>query len=149
MALRNIRTDNDPILRKTSRKVEFFDDKLVDLANDMIETMYENDGVGLAAVQVGILKRIVVIDVYDGNGARVFVNPEIIFEDGYQCDMEGCLSLPGKAEEVARPNIVRVKAQDLNGELFELEGVELMARALCHELDHLDGVLFVDRAEKK
>ena len=149
MALRNIRTDNDPILRKTSRKVEFFDDKLADLANDMIETMYANDGVGLAAVQVGILKRIVVIDVYDGDGARVFVNPEIIFEDGYQCDMEGCLSLPGKAEEVARPNVVKVKAQNINGEYFELEGEELMARAICHELDHLDGILFVDRAEKK
>jgi peptide deformylase len=145
MGLRNIRLENDPILRKKSKEVTEFDYKLSQLVEDMIETMYENDGVGLAAVQVGVLKRVVVIDIYDETGVKVLINPVITHKEGSQTDQEGCLSLPGKAQDVTRPNIVTVTTMDLNGNTYELTGEGLLARALCHELDHLEGILFIDR----
>lgn len=144
MAIRNIRIDGDEILRKKCRKVEKIDDRLLTLIQDMAETMYDADGVGLAAPQVGILKRLFVIDVYDGEGIRVFINPEILETKGKQDGEEGCLSVPGVSEEVVRPNYVKVKATNEKGEEFILEGEELLARAICHENDHLNGVLFTD-----
>lgn len=148
MALRNVRIEGDPVLRKVAKKVEKFDDRLAMLARDMIDTMYEEDGVGLAATQVGILKRLVVIDVYDGNGATAYVNPEIIYEEGEQFELEGCLSVPNQTGAVRRPRVVKVKAQDLYGQWFEVIGEGMLARALCHEIDHLNGVLFIDKMEK-
>lgn len=144
MAIRNIRKIGDDILRKNSRKVDEINDRIVTLVKDMIDTMYEANGVGLAAPQVGILKRIFVIDVYDGEGARIFINPEIIETSGEQVDSEGCLSIPGEEGEVKRPSKVSIKALDLEGKEFTLEAEGLLARAICHENDHLNGVLFVD-----
>lgn len=144
MALRNIRLEGDDILRKKCKRVSKIDDRLKTLINDMIDTMYDADGVGLAAPQVGILKRLFVIDVYDGYGPRVFINPEILETDGSQVGEEGCLSLPGRSEEVERPNYVKVKATNEKGEEFILEAEELLARAVCHENDHLDGKLYID-----
>lgn len=144
MAIRNIRIDGDEILRKKCREVKAIDKRLLTLIDDMIDTMYEADGVGLAAPQVGILKRLFVIDVYDGAGARVFINPEILETKGTQNGEEGCLSVPGVSEEVERPNYVKVKATNEKGEEFVLEAEELLARAICHENDHLNGVLFTD-----
>ena len=132
MALRNIVKLGDPILNKTSRKVEKFDDKL--------ETMYSANGVGLAAVQVGILKRVVVIDI--GEGPMELVNPEITMKEGEQQESEGCLSLPGKYGVTSRQQKVQVKAQDRNGKWQVFTGEDLKARAFCHEIDHLDGILF-------
>ena len=146
MAIRSIRLNGDDVLRKKSKVVEKIDGRTLTLIKDMIDTMYEADGVGLAAPQVGILKRIFVIDVYDGEGARVFINPEINKTSGEQIDEEGCLSLPGESEEVKRAYYVKVKAINENGEEFILEAEELLARAVLHENDHLDGVLFIDRA---
>ncbi len=143
MAIRNIRTENDPILRKKSRIVDNFDEKLWQLLDDMKETMEKAEGVGLAAVQVGILKRVVVIDV--GDGLMELVNPEIIEKDGIQCGAEGCLSLPGKQGTTIRPMTVKVKAQNRNGNWFVYKGTELKAKAFCHEIDHLDGVLYIDK----
>lgn len=140
MALRNIVKLGDPILNKTSRKVEKFDDKLAALIDDMLETMYSANGVGLAAVQVGILKRVVVIDI--GEGPMEFVNPEITMKEGEQQESEGCLSLPGKYGVTSRPQKVQVKAQDRNGKWQVFTGEDLKARAFCHEIDHLDGILF-------
>lgn len=140
MALRNIVKLGDPILNKTSRKVEKFDDKLAALIDDMLETMYSANGVGLAAVQVGILKRVVVIDI--GEGPMELVNPEITMKDGEQQESEGCLSLPGKYGVTSRPQKVQVKAQDRNGKWQVFTGEDLKARAFCHEIDHLDGILF-------
>ena len=148
MAIRNIRTEGDPILRKKSKEVEKIDKKILTLIEDMKETMYKADGVGIAAPQVGILKKIFVIDIYDGNGPFVFINPEILETKGKQKDEEGCLSVPGEDGEVKRPYVVRVRAQDRHGNTFEIEGEELLARAFCHEIDHLDGILFVDKVEK-
>ncbi|AIY83126.1 peptide deformylase [Clostridium baratii] len=147
MAIRNIRLNGDEVLRKKSKVVDKIDNRTLTLINDMIETMYEADGVGLAAPQVGILKRIFVIDVYDGEGARVFINPEIIKTSGSQTDEEGCLSVPGQSKEVERPYFVTVKATNEKGEEFVLEAEELLARAVLHENDHLDGVLFIDKAK--
>lgn len=147
MAIRNIRFEGDEILRKHSKPVEKIDDKILTLLKDMGETMYKADGVGLAAPQVGILKRIFVIDVYDGEGLRVFINPEILETSGVQDGEEGCLSIPGVSEDVRRPNYVKVKALNEKGEEFILEGEELLARAICHENDHLDGVLFIDHVK--
>lgn len=147
MAIRIIRKEDDPVLRKTSKVVDKIDDKIITLLDDMIETMYDADGVGLAAPQVGILKRVVIVDI--GEGLVELINPEIIYEEGRQCDAEGCLSLPGVSEEVIRPNVVRVKGLNRHGQEIIVEGEELFARALCHEIDHLNGILFVDRAEKK
>lgn len=143
MAIRNIRTDDDPILRKKSRVVENFDEKLWQLLDDMKDTMYQAEGVGLAAVQVGILKRVVLVDV--GDGLIELINPEIIEVDGEQFGAEGCLSLPGKSGYTIRPMTVKVKAQNRNGNWCVYKGTELKARAFCHEIDHLDGTLYIDK----
>lgn len=140
MALRNIVKLGDPILNKSSRVVDKFDDRLSTLIDDMFETMYNANGVGLAAVQVGMLKRVVVIDV--GDGPIELVNPEITFKEGEQRESEGCLSLPGKYGVTSRPAKVQVKAQDRKGKWQVFTGTELKARCFCHEIDHLDGVLF-------
>lgn len=146
MALRNIRKYGDSILRKKCREVDQIDERLLTLIEDMKETMYEADGVGLAAPQVGILKRLYVIDI--GEGPLVFINPEIIETDGSQVDEEGCLSLPGETGEVMRPNYVRARALNEKGEEFEIEAEELLARAILHEYDHLNGTLFIDRVKR-
>lgn len=146
MALRNIRKFGDDVLRKKCREVEEIDNRLLTLIEDMKETMYDADGVGLAAPQVGILKRLFVIDI--GEGPLVFINPEIIETSGSQVDEEGCLSLPGETEEVMRPNYVKARALNEKGEEFEIEAEELLARAILHEYDHLNGTLFIDRVKK-
>ncbi len=142
MAVRTIVKDGDEVLRKVCRPVEKFDEKLSDLIDDMLETMYKANGVGLAAPQIGILKRIAVIDI--GEGPHEFINPRIIDASGEQTDTEGCLSCPGVWGTVSRPNFVTVEAYDKNGDRFILSASELFARAICHELDHLDGKLFKD-----
>ncbi|MEG0296081.1 MAG: peptide deformylase [Clostridium sp.] len=147
MAIRNIRKNGDDVLRKKSKAVDEINPRILTLLNDMADTMYEADGVGLAAPQVGILKRIFVIDIYDDYGLRVFINPEILEKKGSQCDDEGCLSIPGEAGEVERANYVKVKAFNEKGEEFILEAEELLARAIQHEYDHLDGVLFIDHVK--
>ena len=144
MAIRNIRTNGDEVLRKRSKEVTEITDRTLKLIKDMAETMYEADGVGLAAPQVGILQRIFVIDVYDDYGLRVFINPEILEVSGSQIGEEGCLSVPGEAAEIERPNYVKVKALNEKGEEFVLEATELLARAILHENDHLNGKLFID-----
>lgn len=143
MALRNVVKVGDPVLTKKCRIIEKFDDKLSDLIDDMLETMYDANGVGLAAPQVGLLKRVVVIDV--GDGPMELVNPEITLTEGEQREQEGCLSLPGKYGTTVRPYKVQVKAQDRNGKWQVFTGTDLKARAFCHELDHLDGVLFTSK----
>lgn len=145
MALRNIRTEGDPILRKVCKVVTESNDRLKELVEDMIDTMYEANGVGLAAPQVGILKRVAVIDI--GDGPVILINPEIVEQSGSQTGQEGCLSVPGKAGVVTRPNYVKVKAYDLDLNEYFVEGEELMARALCHEIAHLDGDLYIDHVE--
>ncbi|MFT8341321.1 peptide deformylase [Clostridium beijerinckii] len=145
MALRNIRKYGDDVLRKKCREVDKIDARLLTLIEDMKETMYDADGVGLAAPQVGILKRLFVVDI--GDGPLVFINPEIIETSGSQIDEEGCLSLPGETEEVMRPNYVRARALNEKGEEFEIEAEELLARAILHEYDHLNGTLFIDRVK--
>lgn len=144
MALRNIVKFGDPILNKKSRVVEKFDDRLSNLIDDMLETMYNGNGVGLAAVQVGILKRVVVIDI--GEGPIELVNPEITLEEGEQISQEGCLSLPNKWANTKRPKKVQVKAQDRKGKWQVFTGEDLKAKAFCHEIDHLDGILFTAHA---
>ena len=144
MAIRTIVKHGDPVLRKTSRTVLQFDERLHTLLDDMKETMYDADGVGLAAPQVGILRRVCVIDI--GEGLIELVNPVIIEKNGVQNESEGCLSLPGNYKTTCRPMSVTVRAQDRNGETFTVSGEGLLARAFCHEIDHLDGVLFIDRA---
>ena len=146
MALRNIVKEGDAVLNKKCRPVTKFDGKLAMLLEDMAETMHDANGVGLAAPQVGILRRIAVIDI--GEGVIELVNPQIIAFSGKQEGNEGCLSFPGQWGIVKRPNYVKVKAQDRNGEEFTIEGRELLARAFCHELDHLDGVVFKSVAER-
>ncbi len=146
MALREIRKKGDEILYKSCKEVKAFDRKLAILLDDMYETMQKSDGVGLAAPQVGILKRVVVIDV--GDGLIELINPEIIEKEGSQIGQEGCLSVPGVWGDVERPMTVTVEAYDRNGIKFELTGHELLARAICHEVDHLNGQLFVDRVIK-
>ncbi len=145
MALRTIRIQGDPVLTKKCREITEMTPKLMTLIEDMLDTMYEANGVGLAAPQVGVLKRIVVIDV--GEGPVVMINPEIIESSGEQTGDEGCLSLPGKAGVVTRPNYVKARALDENMEMYEIEGTELMARAICHELDHLDGHMYTEKVE--
>lgn len=147
MAIRNIRETGDPVLKKVSKEIKAADKKVLDLIEDMLDTMYEASGVGLAAPQVGVLKRLVVIDVSEeGNQPIVLINPVIVETDGEQTGDEACLSLPGKVGTVSRPNFVKVKAYNLNLEEFTVEGTGLLARAFCHEIDHLDGVLYPDRA---
>lgn len=145
MALRQIRTEGDPVLNKKCREVTEVTERIRELIDDMLETMYEANGVGLAAPQVGILKRIVVIDV--GEGPIVMINPKIVETSGEQTGSEGCLSIPGKAGTVTRPNYVKARAYDENMEEYEIEGTELLARAICHETDHLDGHLYTELVE--
>lgn len=145
MALRTIRLEGDPVLTKTCKEVKEMTPKLQTLIDDMLETMYEANGVGLAAPQVGILRRIVVIDV--GEGPIVMINPQIIETSGEQTGDEGCLSVPGKAGEVTRPNYVKARFFDENMEEYEIEGEELLARCICHEVDHLDGHLYVEKVK--
>lgn len=144
MAIRNIRKNGDDVLRKKSKNVDEINQRTITLLKDMAETMYDADGVGLAAPQVGILKRIFVIDVYDDEGLRVFINPEILETRGSQIGEEGCLSVPGELEDIERANYVKVKALNERGEEFILEAEELLARAVLHEYDHLEGTLFID-----
>ena len=146
MALREIRTEGDEILYKACKPVTKFDEKLHILLDDMYDTMTDRDGVGLAAPQVGILKRAVVIDI--GEGRIELINPEIIEESGEQTGSEGCLSVPGVWGEVTRPNVVTVKAQDRNGKWFTATGEGLLARAFVHEAEHLDGHLFLEKVTK-
>ncbi|HLS54037.1 MAG TPA: peptide deformylase, partial [Tissierellaceae bacterium] len=143
MALRKIRTEGDPILRKKSRPIDEITDRIKTLLEDMEETMRDAQGVGLAAPQVGILRRAVVIDV--GDGIIKMINPEIIDTKGAEIDVEGCLSIPGIAGTVERPEYVKVKFLNEDGEEVLLEGEGLLARAICHEIDHLDGILFTDK----
>ncbi|MBQ9200521.1 MAG: peptide deformylase [Lachnospiraceae bacterium] len=145
MAIRNIRIDGDDILRKKCKPVEKMTDRINTLIDDMFDTMYAANGVGLAAPQVGVLKRIVVIDVMDDN-PLCLINPYIVSSDGEQEGEEGCLSLPGLSGNVKRPNHVVCKALDRNMQEITVEGEELLARAICHELDHLDGILYKDLA---
>ena len=149
MAIRNIRVDDDPILRKKSRPVTEFNERLFDLLDDMKETMYKSGGVGLAAPQVGVLRRVVVMDVSeDRNEFIELINPEITFEEGTQTGSEGCLSLPGLCGIVTRPMTVKVKAQNREGKWCLYKGEELKARCFCHEIDHLDGILYKDKLDK-
>ncbi|MGN0385945.1 MAG: peptide deformylase [Lachnospiraceae bacterium] len=144
MALRKIREIGDDILNKTCKEITEMTPRLRDLIEDMIDTMYEANGVGLAAPQVGVLKRVVVIDT-TGEGPYVFINPRIVESSGEQTGQEGCLSVPGKSGEVTRPNYVKAVALDIDMKPFEVEATELFARAICHELDHLDGHLYVEK----
>lgn len=141
MALRNIRVDDDPCLTKVCRKVDRFDAKLASLLDDMFDTMYDADGVGLAAPQIGVLRRAVVIDT--GDGPVEMINPVITLSEGVQGDMEGCLSFPGKSGYVERAEHVVVEAYDRNGDLYEYDTRGLFARAVQHELDHLDGLVYL------
>jgi peptide deformylase len=146
MALRNIRIDGDEVLNKVCRQVDVIDDRVLTLIKDMADTMYAESGVGLAAPQVGVLKRIVVIDV--GEGLMELINPKIVKAEGEVIDTEGCLSVPELIGDVARPKKVWVEALNAKGEKICLEGEDLLARAFCHEIDHLDGILFKTRASK-
>ena len=146
MALRQIVKIGEPVLRKKSKVVKEINDRIIELLDDMADTMYEADGVGLAAPQVGILKRVVVIDI--GDGLIELINPEIIETEGEYLDNEGCLSVPGESGDVLRPYRVKVRALNRFGETIEIEGEELLARAFCHEIDHLDGILYVDKVVK-
>lgn len=146
MAIRTIREIGDPVLNKVSKEVKEITPRIQDLIDDMFETMYEANGVGLAAPQVGILKRIVVIDT-TGEDPILLINPKIVETSGEQTGNEGCLSVPGKSGVVTRPNYVKVAAQDEDLNEIEVEGEELLARALCHEIEHLDGHLYVEKVE--
>ncbi len=145
--VRKILTFGDETLRKISKPMQKFDLRLWLLLRDMADTMNKAEGVGLAAPQVGILRRVVVIDVGDENGLIELINPEIIAQEGEQEGSEGCLSAPGRRGYVKRPNKVTVRAQDRKGKFFEITGEGLLARAFCHELDHLDGILYSDKEE--
>ncbi len=148
MAIRKVRVMGDEVLNQVCKEVKEITPRTMMLIEDMLDTMYESNGVGLAAPQVGVLKRIVVIDVSEeGDEPILMINPRIIETSGEQTGSEGCLSVPGKAGNVTRPNYVKAVAYDENMELFEIEGTELLARAICHELDHLDGKLYVDLVE--
>lgn len=146
MAIRNIREYGDEVLTKKCKEVTEMTPRTRELIEDMLETMYEANGVGLAAPQVGILKRVVVIDV-TGEDPYIMINPRIVESSGEQTGSEGCLSLPGKSGVVTRPNYVKAVALDVNMKPYEVEGTELLARAICHELDHLDGHMYVEKVE--
>lgn len=146
MAIRNIREFGDEVLNKKCKEIKEMTPRIKDLIEDMLETMYESNGVGLAAPQVGVLKRVVVIDV-TGEDPYILINPRILETDGEQTGQEGCLSLPGRYGKVTRPNYVKAEALDVNMKPFIVEGTELLARAICHEVDHLDGHLFVEKVE--
>ena len=145
MALRKIITEGDELLRKTARDVTVFDVKCMMLLDDMKDTLYAANGVGLAASQIGILRRIFVMDLHDQNGLIEFINPVFIEKEGEQISCEGCLSIPGFEGEVVRPAYIKIRAMDRNGEEFEYEGEELAAVCVSHEYDHLDGILFRDK----
>lgn len=145
MAIRIIRVDKDEILKKKSREVEVIDEKIQTLIDDMIETMYKFNGVGLSAVQVGVLKRVVVIDIDDGTGVKVLINPKITKIKGEHEVEEGCLSFPNQYAKLIRPKEVTVEALDRNGKKIVIKAKDLLAQAVCHELDHLDGVVFIDK----
>lgn len=148
MALRTIREYGDPVLTKKAKPIKEMTPKIESLIKDMLETLYDSGGVGLAAPQVGMLKRLVVIDISEEqNEPHILINPEIIESDGEQKGLEGCLSVPGKSGMVTRPNHVKARALNEKMEPIEIEGVELMARAICHELDHLEGKVYVDLVE--
>ena len=148
MALRTIREYGDEVLERPCKEVKEVTPRIKELVNDMLDTMYEANGVGLAAPQVGVLKRIVVIDVSpEGDQPLVLINPVILETDGEQTGYEGCLSIPGKSGIVTRPNHVKARAFDLDMNEFEIEGEGLLARAICHELDHLDGHMYVEKVE--
>ncbi len=148
MALRNIREYGDDVLARQCRDVKEITPRVRELVEDMLDTMYDANGVGLAAPQVGVLKRIVVIDVSpEADQPLIMINPQILETDGEQTGYEGCLSLPGKSGIVTRPNYVKAKAMDLDGNEYIVEGEELLARAICHELDHLDGHMYVEKVE--
>ena len=147
MALRNIVTEEDPILRKKSREIDEISPRIVKLLNDMAETMYyDNRGIGIAAPQVGVLRRAFVVDIGDEHGRLDFINPEITSREGEQRCSEGCLSVPGKSGDVMRPEKIHIKALDINGNPFEMDAEGLLADCICHEYDHLDGILFIDKA---
>ena len=146
MAIRNIREIGDPVLNKNCKEVKEINRRTLELIDDMFETMYEADGVGLAAPQVGILKRIAVVDV-TGEDPILMINPVILETRGQQSGYEGCLSVPGKSGLVTRPDYVKIQACNEEMELYELEGTEMLARAICHEIEHLEGHLYVERVE--
>ena len=145
MAIRNLRLEKDEILKKKSREVENIDEKIQILIDDMLETMYKFNGVGLSAVQVGILKRVIVIDIDDGTGPKILINPKILKAKGEHEVEEGCLSFPNQYAKLIRPKEVTVEALDRNGKKITIKAKELLAQALCHEIDHLDGIVFVDK----
>lgn len=145
MAIRNIREEGDEILKKKSREIEEIDDRILELLDDMVETMHKYNGVGLAAVQVGILKRAIVIDLYDDKGPIKLINPVIIKEEGEQEVEEGCLSFPNKYAKLIRPAKVTVEALNEKGKKVKINAKELLAQALSHEIDHLNGIVFVDK----
>ena len=147
MAIRNLRYEGDEILSKRAREIEVIDDKIKELAQDMIETMHKWDGVGLAGPQVGVLKRIIVIDLYEEGMQFTLINPVIVSQKGIQEVDEGCLSFPNKFGKVERPKEVVVEALDLDGCKVTLKAKDLLAQALCHEIDHLNGVVFVERVK--
>lgn len=145
--MRNVVIEGDPLLRKISRPVEEITPRILTLLDDLAETMYfEDRGIGIAAPQVGVLRRVFVVDVGDEHGKLEFINPEITYQEGTQVYCEGCLSVPGKNANVERPAKIRVKALDRNGKEFELEAEGLLAVCICHETDHLNGILFTDKA---
>ena len=147
MALRNLVIDGDPLLRKKSRTVDEITPRIIKLLDDMADTMYfENRGIGIAAPQVGVLRRVFIVDVGDEHGKIEFINPEILETSGSQTDNEGCLSVPGKTCPVTRAEYVKVKALDRDGNEFTIEGEGLLARCILHEYDHLEGILFIDKS---
>ena len=146
MAIRKVRVEGDPLLRKKSRNVEKIDDRTKLLLDDMVDTMYEENGIGLAAPQIGVLRRLVVIDINDGKGVYKMINPKIIKQsDELQINLEGCLSVPERSGYVERPKVLTVEYTDEEGNRQEVEADEYFAACVCHELDHLDGVLYIDR----
>lgn len=145
MAIRIIRLEKDEILKKKSREVEVIDDKIQTLIDDMIDTMYKYNGVGLSAVQVGVLKRVVVIDIDDGTGVKVLINPKITKVKGEHEVEEGCLSFPNQYAKLIRPKEVTVEALDRDGKKVTIKAKDLLAQAVCHELDHLEGIVFIDK----
>ena len=144
MSLRKIRIIGDELLRKKSREINAIDDRILELLDDMKDTMYNHEGVGLAAPQVGVLRRVVIVDV--GQGLYEFINPRITKQEGVVTMTEGCLSVPEDIGEVIRPQHIAIRALDRKGKEFELEATDYFARAICHEIDHLDGILFLDKA---
>ena len=145
MAIRTIRTEGDEILRKKSKKVDVIDERIKEIVNDMIETLHKYEGVGLAAVQVGMLKQIVVIQEAEDEPIYVIINPEILSQSGTQIVEEGCLSFPNKFAKIERPEKIKLKALDINGKPFEIKAKGLLAQAISHEIDHLNGEVFIDK----